>query len=149
MAVTQDPRASEPLTVLLLDDHPDVLVSLVELLETDPEVTVVATASRVPDAVREAARCKPKVAVIDVSMPDGGGWAAARGLLEAWPEMRLVAYSSYDEALVTRTMMAAGVSAFVSKGSEIQTLLAAIHGEKVMPEPWNGAPLLHRTGAAV
>jgi DNA-binding NarL/FixJ family response regulator len=147
--VQHDPGSSNGLSVLLLDDHPAVLDSLIELLETDPSLTVVATASRVPDAIRKAALWKPKVAVIDVSMPDGGGWAAARGLLEVCPEVRLVAYSSYDEPLVTRTMVAAGVSAFVSKGSDIQTLLAAIHGEDVMPERWDQAPLLGRARVTV
>jgi DNA-binding NarL/FixJ family response regulator len=66
-------------------------------------------------------------------MPDGGGWEAARGLLENCPGIRLVAYSSFDHALITRTMTQAGVSAFVSKGSDIELLLAAIHGENVMP----------------
>ncbi len=144
-----DAETSQRLTVLLLDDHPEVLDSLLELRETDPSLRVVATASRVPEAVRKAARWKPQVGVIDINMPDGGGWAAARGLLEVCPGMRLVAYSSYDESLVTRTMVAAGVSAFVSKGSDIQTLLAAVHGENVMPERWQEAPLLHRAGAAV
>jgi len=59
---------------------------------------------------------QPDVAVIDVHMPDGGGWAAARGLREVCPDIRLVAFSAYDDALVTRTIAAAGIHAFVSKG---------------------------------
>ena len=78
----------------------------------------------------------------------GGGWAAARGLREVCPDMRLVAFSAFDDALVTRTIAAAGISAFVTKGSEIGVLLAAIRGEDVMPAPPQRMPLIRRTIAA-
>jgi DNA-binding NarL/FixJ family response regulator len=80
-------------------------------------------------------------------MPDGGGWAAARGLREVCPDIRLVAYSSFDEALVIRTIRAAGISAFVTKGSDIDVLLAAIHGEDFRPAPVEARPLMRRTAA--
>ena len=135
------------LTVLLLDDHAVMLESVREIVETDETLTVVGTADRVADAVDLAARTHPQVAVIDVNMPDGGGWAAARGLREVCPDIRLVAYSSFDEALVIRTIRAAGISAFVTKGSDIDVLLAAIHGEDFRPAPVEARPLMRRTAA--
>jgi DNA-binding NarL/FixJ family response regulator len=134
--------------VLLLDDHTVILEALRALIESDEGLVVIATASRIPDAVRLARGMQPDVAVIDVHMPDGGGWAAARGLREVCPDMRLVAFSAFDDALVTRTIAAAGISAFVTKGSEIGVLLAAIRGEDVMPAPPQRMPLIRRTIAA-
>jgi len=136
------------LTVLLLDDHAVMLESVRAIVETDDTLTVVGTASRVPDAILLAAETHPQVAVIDVNMPDGGGWAAARGLREVCPDIRLVAFSSFDDALVTRTIAAAGISAFVTKGSDISVLLAAICGEDTMPTPAQPMPLFRRTIAA-
>ena len=136
------------LTVRLLDDHTVMLEALRALIESDEGLVVIATASRIPDAVRLARGMQPDVAVIDVHMPDGGGWAAARGLREVCPDMRLVAFSAFDDALVTRTIAAAGISAFVTKGSEIGVLLAAIRGEDVMPAPPQRMPLIRRTIAA-
>ena len=108
-------------------------------------LVVVGTASRVPDAIRLALRTRPQVAVVDVSMPDGGGWAAARGLREVCPGIRLVAFTSFDNALVIRTIAAAGINAYVTKGSAIEVLLAAIHGEDVMPAPPQRMSLIRRT----
>jgi len=125
-----------------------MLEALRALIESDEGLVVIATASRIPDAVRLARGMQPDVAVIDVHMPDGGGWAAARGLREVCPDMRLVAFSAFDDALVTRTIAAAGISAFVTKGSEIGVLLAAIRGEDVMPAPPQRMPLIRRTIAA-
>jgi DNA-binding NarL/FixJ family response regulator len=136
------------LTVLLLDDHTVMLEALRALIESDDTLVVIATASRVPDAIRLARGMQPDVAVMDVHMPDGGGWAAARGLREVCPDIRLVAFSSFDDALVTRTIAAAGISAFVTKGSEISVLLAAIRGEDVMPTHPQPMPLIRRTIAA-
>ena len=82
-------------------------------------------------------------------MPDGGGWAAARELREVCPGIRLVAYSSFEDALVTRTMTAAGISAYVTKGSDIGLLLAAVHGEDLMPLPRADQPLIRRSIAGV
>ena len=83
--------------------------------------------------------------LLDVSMPDGGGWAAARGLREVCPGIRLVAFTSFDNALVIRTIAAAGINAYVTKGSAIEVLLAAIHGEDVMPAPPQRMSLIRRT----
>ena len=144
---TGSPKPPGNLTVLLLDDHSVMLESVRAIVETDDTLTVVATANRVADAVRLAAQTHPQVAVIDVNMPDGGGWAAARGLREVCPDVRLVAYSSFDEALVIRTIRAAGISAFVTKGSDIDVLLAAIHGEDIRPVLVQAKPLMRRTAA--
>jgi CheY-like chemotaxis protein len=130
-----DPATTGSTTVLIADDNPDVLESVKEIIATDNSLTVVAAATEVGEAIRLGRINQPQVAVLDVNMPDGGGWEAARGLLEACPGIRLVAYSSFDHALITRTMTQAGVSAFVSKGSDIELLLRAIHGENVMPAP--------------
>jgi DNA-binding NarL/FixJ family response regulator len=137
----------EVTTVLLLDDHWVMLEAVRSLIESDDSLAVVGTASRVPDAIQLARKLQPQVAVIDVRMPDGGGWAAARGLREICPEMRLVAYSAVEDALVTRSIAASGIDAFVPKGSDIQLLLAAIHGENVMPSPEHPRPPVRRMAA--
>lgn len=146
-AVTDSFGDSGRLTVLVLDDHPATLEALADMIATDETLTVIGSAIRIEDAVRLAADLQPDVAVLDVNMPEGGGWAAARRLQEAAPGIRLVAHSAFDDALITRTIVAAGISAYVIKGSEIGILLAAIHGEHLLPEPSESTPLMHRTAA--
>lgn len=141
------PGVPANLTVLLLDDHSVMLESVRAIIETDDSLTVIATANRVADAILLAGQTHPQVAVIDVNMPEGGGWAAARGLREVCPGIRLVAYSSFDEALVIRTIRAVGISAFVTKGADIEVLLAAIHGEDARPVMAQTKSLIGRTSA--
>ena len=79
-AASRSQDVPEAVTVLLLDDHPALLASLKEAVEADDTLTVVGAVGRIPDAIGLAVATQPRVAVIDVNMPDGGGWAAARGL---------------------------------------------------------------------
>jgi two-component system response regulator DevR len=147
-AASRSQDVPEAVTVLLLDDHPALLASLKEAVEADDTLTVVGAVGRIPDAIGLAVATQPRVAVIDVNMPDGGGWAAARGLREVCPGIRLVAYSAFGDALLTRTIAVAGVSAFVSKDSDIDVLLAAIRGENLQPSPSEPTPLIRRMTAA-
>ncbi len=144
-----DREGCDRVAVLLVDDDATVLDALADLIETDPTLTAVSAACRIEEAISAARLWVPDVAVVDVNMPGGGGWAAARGLREVCPGIRLVVYSAFDAALVTRTMAACGISAYVTKGSDIRLLLAAIHGEDVMPGPPETAPLRSRGLAAI
>jgi len=146
-ADSRSPAAPEGVPVLLLDDNLTVLEALKEAVAADETLTVVGAVCRISDAISVAAATHPRVAVIDVNMPDGGGWAAARGLRGICPDIRLVAHSGFGDGLVVRTIAAAGVSAFVTKGSDIEVLLAAIHGRDVKPSPRDPTPLLGRTDA--
>ena len=146
-SINTEPDLHDVLTVLLLDDHPVMLESIKDIVETDESLIVVGTAHRVADAINLAQKFQPQVAVIDVNMPDEGGWAAARGLLAVCPNIRLVGYSSFEEALVIKTIVAAGISAYVTKGSDNDVLLAAIHGENHMPALATRMPLMRRTRA--
>jgi DNA-binding NarL/FixJ family response regulator len=61
------------LRILVADDHEIVKRGLRALLESKPEWTVVAEASNGREAVEQADRHKPNVAVLDISMPELGG----------------------------------------------------------------------------
>jgi hypothetical protein len=67
------PAVSEPLRVLLADDHAIVRKGIREFLEEDGEITVVAEAADGYAAVRLARDYRPEVAVLDVQMPGING----------------------------------------------------------------------------
>ncbi|MGA8017027.1 MAG: response regulator transcription factor [Candidatus Dormiibacterota bacterium] len=132
-------------TVLIVDDYPAMLRAIPDALSTDDTLTVVGSASRIADAVIMARELQPGVAVIDVNMPGGSGWALARRLRQTVPGIRLVAYSAWaDDAAIHRTPAGEGANAFVLKGSDIELLLAAVHGVEVMPAHQEPAPILGR-----
>jgi DNA-binding NarL/FixJ family response regulator len=131
----------EKLRVLIADDNPGIRDVISTILSDEPDIVVVAQASDVPEAVAAGEETHPNVAILDVNMPGGGGWEAARLLAQKNPDIRLVAYSSFDRGLVNQTMKAAGIHAYVTKGSDPQMLLDAIRGSNLSITPQRGPTL--------
>ena len=126
-------RTTDPVTVLIVNENPGVREAVTEIMERDLTINVVGVAGRIAEGVSLAKLWEPEVAVLDMTMPDGSGWSAARRLREVVPDIRLIAYASFGDALITRMMMAAGVFAYIIKGSEAGLLLAAVHGDESPP----------------
>jgi len=98
-------KEDKRITVLLVDDHEMVRVGLRSLLSRSDQVTVVGEAGTARDAVRETARLRPMVVLLDLRLPDGNGADVACEIKRAQPETRVVVLTSYvDEALILRAI---------------------------------------------
>ncbi|MGH8482282.1 MAG: response regulator, partial [Nevskiaceae bacterium] len=84
------------ISVLLADDHAVVRDGLKTLLEMQPDIRVVGVAADGREAVAGAAQLKPDVVVLDISMPDMNGVEAARRILAARAETRIVMLSMHS-----------------------------------------------------
>ena len=73
-----------------------------------------------------AARTRPDVVVMDVSMPHLNGIDATRMLKEAFPEIRVLALSGYEESVYIRRMVEAGATGYVLKRAATAELLRAL-----------------------
>ena len=91
-------RPGPPLRVLVADDNPVVRAGLTALLGAHPDITVVAQATNGAEAVREARRHRPDVALLDVRMPGTDGLTALPELAALCPVMMLT-YSTEPRSL--------------------------------------------------
>ena len=73
------------ITVFLVDDHELVRRGVAELIDDEPDLTVVGQASSVAEAMARAPALGPDVAVLDVRLPDGNGVELCRDLRAALP----------------------------------------------------------------
>lgn len=108
--------------VLVVDDHEVVRRGVVEVVDADPGLEVVAEAGSVRDALVRAAAVRPDVAVVDLKLPDGTGIDLVRGLKAERPEVHCVVLTSFDDDEAVSAAVEAGASAFVLKtvrGTEI------------------------------
>ncbi len=109
--------------VLLGDDHPLILDALKEMMKGRFDVRAVDNCQSFVEAVDQF---EPDVAVLDISMPGGDGFMAARRALEQRPELPIVFLSMHSDALYKDQAAKVGAKAFISKRLPAQDLLATI-----------------------
>jgi two-component system nitrate/nitrite response regulator NarL len=109
-----------------VDDDPFAREGLRELLAEQPHLEVVGSAIDGAQGVRLVSRSRPDVVVMDVRMPRMDGLEAARRLLEARPQTRVVFFSAYGERDRVRNAIASGGRGYVLKGAGVADLVEAI-----------------------
>lgn len=114
------------ITVLLADDHTLVRDALCYLLEAQGDIKIVATAADGQEAVEQARRLCPDVAVLDISMPRMDGIEAARRICGICSETRIVMLTIYHTADHVQHALKAGATGFVLKDAAGQELVSAV-----------------------
>jgi DNA-binding NarL/FixJ family response regulator len=112
--------------VLLAEDHESVRQGLRVLLEAHADIEIAGEASTGRAAVEQARALRPDVVVLDLSMPEMNGLAAARAIKEVRPDAAIVALTRHSEEAYVQELLRAGASGYVLKQSAFDQLLQAI-----------------------
>jgi DNA-binding NarL/FixJ family response regulator len=122
----QPDSSQDAITVFLLDDHEVVRQGVRALLEDSGGIAVVGEASTAADAVARIKALRPRVAVLDVRVPDGNGVEVCREVRSYDPTIACLMLTSYsdDEALFEAIM--AGASGYVLKQIRGNELVSAV-----------------------
>ena len=113
--------------VLLVDDDDLMRAGLTAVLSSDASIEVVGEASDGRDAVYRARLLQPDVVLMDVRMPDLDGIAATAELLDAFPEVRVVIVTTFEQDDYIFGALRAGASGFLLKRTRPEELVAAVH----------------------
>jgi EAL domain-containing protein (putative c-di-GMP-specific phosphodiesterase class I)/CheY-like chemotaxis protein len=113
--------------VLLADDEPDLRDALTDLLAQEPSLALVGAAADADEAVSLAQREQPDVALVDVSMPAGGGPRAAREIARTSPRTRVIALSAFEDRATVLEMLRAGAVGYLVKGMAGEEIVDSIH----------------------
>jgi DNA-binding NarL/FixJ family response regulator len=125
-AAGRHPARSAPgIRVLVVDDHPWVRATLAELLADEDDLTVVGECEDGSSVVEAAARLRPDVVLMDLSMPVMDGVAATSALRAAHLQSRVVVLTGEDPA-ARPDVAAAGADAFLSKTTRADELLGCL-----------------------
>jgi len=123
------PRADAGVAVrvLVADDEPALRDALSELLAQEPSLALVGAAADADEAVAMATREQPDVALVDVSMPAGGGARAAREIARSSPHTRVIALSAFEDRSTVMEMLRAGAVGYLVKGAAGEDIVGSIH----------------------
>lgn len=115
------------LRLLLVDDHQVVRVGLRAVLESEPDIEVVAEAATAAQAVQQAGEWQPDVVIMDVRLPDRSGLAACQEIRQRWPRIQVLVLTSYaDEELVLEAI-SAGAAGYILKQLDTNELVKLVH----------------------
>jgi DNA-binding NarL/FixJ family response regulator len=112
--------------VLLADDHGVVRKGLRSLLESEPDVQVVAEATDGKEAVRLAEELEPDVIVMDIAMPLLNGIEATARITKARPETRVIILSMHSDESYLARALTAGAQGYLLKESAEEVLVRAV-----------------------
>ncbi|WP_329267080.1 response regulator transcription factor [Streptomyces sp. NBC_01451] len=112
--------------VFLLDDHEVVRRGVRDLLNDEPDITVVGEAGTVEQALVRVPALRPQVAVLDVRLPDGDGVTVCRELRSRMPELACLMLTSFDDEEALLDSIMAGASGYVLKQIRGSDLVSAV-----------------------
>lgn len=108
--------------VLLAEDHRLMRAGLSSLINSEPDLGVIAEAPDGTSAIELALRLRPDVIVMDVNMPQYDGTEATRAITTQWPEAKIIGLSEYADSVTERAMREAGASAYLYKDGPPENL---------------------------
>ncbi|CCK32485.1 Transcriptional regulatory protein devR (dosR) [Streptomyces davaonensis JCM 4913] len=120
------PGPDDPIRVFLLDDHEVVRRGVSDLLNDEPDITVVGDAATVEQALVRVPALRPQVAVLDVRLPDGDGVTVCRELRSRMPELACLMLTSFDDEDALLDSIMAGASGYVLKQIQGSDLVSAV-----------------------
>jgi len=114
------------ITVFLLDDHEVVRRGVKDLLEAEPDITVIGEGGTAAEALARVPALRPQVAVLDVRLPDGDGVSVCRDLRSKLPDLACLMLTSFadDDALYDAIL--AGAAGYVLKQIKGSDLVNAV-----------------------
>jgi two-component system, NarL family, invasion response regulator UvrY len=118
---------TDPIKILLVDDHAIVREGYRRLLESEPGMRIIGEASDAERAYQFARALRPDVVVMDIALPGVSGIEATRRLIKEQPRLRVLIFSMYDDAIYASRALAAGALGYLSKVSAPEVLVKAIH----------------------
>jgi len=145
--------STDPIRLILADDHAVVRSGLRMLLDSESDFEVVAEASNIEDARRYVRGHHPKVLVLDLNMPGGSSLEAIPAIREESPDTEIVVLTMQQEPAFAREALRAGALGYVLKEAADDELVQAVRraavgesylnpklGARIAAEPPPGPP---------
>ncbi|WP_046370169.1 response regulator [Flavihumibacter petaseus] len=123
--------------IIAIDDHQVVIDGLTSML-TGAELDVVFTTTNADALLSYLEQGSAEVLFLDIQMPGVSGIDLCRQIRKLNPDLRIIAFSSFDESHLVKQMMRSGASGYLLKNADKQTVIKAIEtvmaGEEFLDE---------------
>ncbi len=141
---------TNPIRILVADDHPIVREGLAAILGTQPDFDVVGEASNGAEAIAAVAEFRPDLLLIDLEMPGIDGVEAIRSIRNSHPNLRAIVFTVFDTDERIMSALEAGAQGYLLKGTpreEIFNAVRVVHSGGSLLHPVVASTLLRHIGA--
>ena len=114
------------ITVAIAEDHQSLIDGIQLLLKYEEDIEVVGVANDGERLLEIVNLKRPKVVLMDIKMPKIDGIVATRLLKKTHPEIKVIAFSMFDQEDAVAQMLEAGASGYLLKNSPLEEVLNAI-----------------------
>ena len=137
------PSNAHPIRIMIVDDHLMVRDGLQVFLSMYDDLEIVAEAEDGAEAFDLCAQVQPDVILMDILMPKVDGPTATTRILEAFPQVQVIALTSFVEEDLVRQALQAGATGYLLKDVEPEKLAEAIRAA------YGGRPTIASAAARV
>jgi DNA-binding NarL/FixJ family response regulator len=128
---------SNPIRILVADDHPSVRAGLASILNAQPDLTVVAEAGTGRETVEKFRLTTPDVVIVDLRMPDGDGIQTIKDLMAINPAAKTLVLTTYDTEEDIFNALEAGARGYILKDTTREEIIEAVRqihaGNRFLP----------------
>lgn len=129
---------SDPIRIVIVDDHHALRIGLSAMLAAFPQFQVVGEAADTAGAIEICQSLAPDVVLMDLRLPGGGGVEATLRICQSQPRTRILVVTTYEGDEDVHRAIQAGASGYLLKGlssAELASAIETVHGGgRVIPE---------------
>ncbi len=117
---------SDPVRIIITDDHPVVRKGLRLVIEEEPDLKVVGEAGDGRTALELISRIQPDIALLDLDMPLLDGFAVTAEIRKAVPRVKVIILTIHSEPDLLHRAMNLGASGYIVKESALVDIVNGI-----------------------
>lgn len=134
-----DTKTGSPIRVLVVDDHPLLRGGIGSVLDSEPDIAVIAEAGSGNEAIESFREHQPDVTLMDLQMEGMDGVAATAAIRAEWPDARILMLTTYGGDGHAARALKAGASGYLLKSmirKDLPDAIRAIHSgrRRIFPE---------------
>jgi DNA-binding NarL/FixJ family response regulator len=115
-----------PIPIAIVDDHEVVINGLKAMFSNSDEIKVVYSTTHGSALYEYLVIEQPAVILLDIQMPDISGIDICKQVHRLYPQVKIIAFSSFDDTHYIRQVIRNGASGYLLKNADQQTIIAAI-----------------------